>query len=129
MTRLKSNFISLNDFASVDTVIFGCVESPPIVNLVILLYKQYITSCKLRDDCNTSPTLEGAIQAITSQHRVEEVIAKKTKSHEQFEKKWEKVITRSRKHISMKPAVVSDFKHQVPVVGVAPCGMGQLHSM
>ena len=99
LTRLKNKFSFLNDFLSVDTVIFGCVNSPPIVNLVILLCKQYITSCKLSEDYNTSPSLEGAIQVITNQHRVEEVIAKKTNSLDQFEKKWEKVIDRNRKHI------------------------------
>ena len=99
LTRLKSLFLLPSDFVSVNTVLFGYLESPSVVNLIILLCKQYIVSRKLWDDLPSNLTVQGAIQTIINQFRIEEIVAKKANLHDQFLEKWDKVIDRNGTHI------------------------------
>ena len=99
LSRLKSQFLLPNDFVSVNTVLFGYIGSPAVVNLIILLCKQYIISSKLWEDCSSNITIQGAIRIIVNQYRIEELVAKKANSLDQFLKKWEKVVYRNGTHI------------------------------
>ena len=99
LSRLKSQFLLPNDFVSVNTVLFGNIGSPAVVNLIILLCKQYIISSKLWEDRSSNITMQGAIRIIVNQYRIEELVAKKANSLDQFLKKWEKVVYRNGTHI------------------------------
>ena len=93
LPRLKNKFNLPDSFVSVSTVTFGYTQAPDVVNLILLLCKQYITSCKLREDY-IRPSLNGAIGGIINHCRAEEVIAKNKNSLEKFRERWKFVVDR-----------------------------------
>ena len=95
LPRLKDRFRLPNAFVSIETIIFGRVKVPAVVNLIIILCKQHITLCKLREDASIRPSIGGVLHAITNQHSVEEIIAKRSNSLDKFWNKWEKVINKN----------------------------------
>ena len=78
-------------FIGIDTVLFGYLNAPTIVNLIILLCKQYIVTCKLRDDA-TEPIAIGLKNAIQNHCDAEKIIAIKQNRSEKCRQKWERVI-------------------------------------
>ena len=95
LSRIMNAFHLPNSFVSVNTVIFGSSSSPAIVNLIILLCKQYVISCKLNEECTNRPNIKGAIKMIVNEHFAEKINAKSKNTLDQFWKKWQTVIDRS----------------------------------
>ena len=60
------------------SVILGCPNVPPIINLIILIVKQHIVSCKLASEYQ-EPKLEILRKGIQNFAQAELIIAKKTK--------------------------------------------------
>ena len=84
------------------SVILGLPESPPIVNLIILVIKQHIVSCKLSTVAATREPQITCIEAELEKFaRSELIIASKKNKIDQYRKKWQAVIDESGK-ITMK---------------------------
>ena len=95
LCKITAAFRLPNSFVNARTVLLGSASSPNIINLVILLCKQYIVACKLQNNSTHQPSVEGAIKMIINQHEIEKAIAKKADKLDQFWEKWEKVVYRN----------------------------------
>ena len=93
LPQLKRIFSLSDNFRSTQTILFGSAEGPPIINLIILLCKQYIVSCKL--GAGTRVTIDGILHIIENQFNTEKLIASSGDSWEKFWLKWEKIIDRN----------------------------------
>ena len=70
-------------------ILLGLPNAPPIVNLVMLLLKEYIVRCKLSQlDRLHEPRVENFKQIILNHWRAELLIAKKNDKTEAHTKKW-----------------------------------------
>lgn len=94
LSKLQNIFRLPGDFSTLNTVIFGYVRGPPVVNLILLLCKQYIVSSKLGSSPRT-PNVEGAMQCIINQYETEKLIAITARKTELFSTKWEGVVDRN----------------------------------
>ena len=92
MLNIKNKLSLRDDFVSVRTVLFGYPAGPAVVNLIILIVKQYLVTNKL-SQCQTKHVFkEGAIEAIVNHWRVEIIIAIKNKSLNNCISKWSMII-------------------------------------
>ena len=92
LLNIKNKLSLRDDFVSVRTVLFGYPAGPAVVNLIILIVKQYLVTNKL-SQCQTKHVFkEGAIEAIVNHWRVERIIAIKNKSLDKFISKWRMII-------------------------------------
>lgn len=77
------------EFASYEAVLLGFPAAPPVVNLIILLIKQHVVSCKLSIDENVSePQLTSIFRIITRFAKAEFLVAKKKSKIEKYYQKW-----------------------------------------
>ena len=93
ISQLKRKFSLPGDFNTYQSVILGVPAAPPIVNLILLLTKQYIVSTKLcYDDTGSVPRMSHLLNVITKHAEAENIISKKQNNMELFHKKWERLI-------------------------------------
>lgn len=91
LEQLKRFFKLPTDFIKVDTVLFGYHDAPKVVNLVLLLYKQYIVTCKTAENMS-EPCIDVLLTSIKNFHDTEKLTAARTKTLESFRSKWEEII-------------------------------------
>ena len=93
LPNLKQILALSDDFVTCTTVIFGYPKGTPVINLLVLLVKQYIISRKLREP-RKSLSVEGVKYGILQYFKKEEYITKyyTTLTAENFRKKWERVL-------------------------------------
>ena len=89
--KLKDTYSLPQEFVRVDTILFGYLSAPAVVNLIILLCKQYVLNCK-GNEIPTLPNLEQCLRSILTYYRAEKDIAKKQNRTKKFLAKWEKII-------------------------------------
>ena len=87
LSTVKEKYHLSDLITEYSSVILGCVSAPPIVNLILLLTKQHIVSCKLAVDPR-QPNLEQLWSYIKSFALAELMIAKKRNKIDQHNKKW-----------------------------------------
>ena len=87
LRQLQTIFRHPSDFVKVDTVFFGCQEAPEVVNLIILLYKQYIVTCKIGEN-SAEPRMEALISTIRSFFDSEKVSFTRNQDLGRFWSKW-----------------------------------------
>ena len=68
--KLKETYSLPNDFLKVDTILFGFLNAPAVVNLFVLLCKQYIVNCKL-NETPTGLNVEQCLSSILMHYRAE----------------------------------------------------------
>ena len=93
LAQVKNIFRLPGEFIAVSTVLFGYVNAVSVVNLIILLGKQYVTNCKVGYNIRV-PNKEQFLRTIVNQHNAEKIIATKHNKMESFWKKWEKIVDR-----------------------------------
>ena len=76
---------------SCKTVLFGYLNAKPLVNLLILLIKQYIISCKAKEN-RSNLSMEGLQCQIMQYFKMEKHISKCSLTAETFHAKWEGVL-------------------------------------
>lgn len=91
LPKLKQKLCLGNDFISCKSVVFGYPKAKPVVNLVILLIKQYILTCKAKEARN-EVRMEGAKRYILQYFRTEQHISKLSLTSDAFQTKWEDVL-------------------------------------
>lgn len=91
LSQLKNKFALQDDFDSVQTVLFGYPSAPLVVNLIILLVKQYVVTNKLNQGQSNYLGKEGAIEAIAGYIRIEKNIAMRRDKMIKFREKWSKI--------------------------------------
>ena len=91
LTKLQQLYNLKNDFVTCKTALFGYPKAKPIVNLLILLVKQYILSCKLRET-RLKLSLDGVKNIIMHHFKTEKYISKYSHRTEQFQAKWKSVL-------------------------------------
>ena len=63
--------------------------APPLVNLILLLTKQYIVTCKLgNDDRLRTPKIACVTEIINREAQVEKIVAKKKNKIAEYCEKW-----------------------------------------
>ena len=91
LTQLERKFDIKGSFVTCRTVLFGYQGCKPLVNLIILLIKQYILSSKTKEiRSNISP--RGVKNAIMNHFKIEQHIAKQSNTADKFITKWESVL-------------------------------------
>jgi len=90
LRQLKNMFELPDYFINVETIFFGFLASPSVVNLIILVCKQYIVNRKLGTNVSDT-TIAGAINAIQTHFNAENMIAKRQGKLEKHRTKWEKI--------------------------------------
>ena len=93
LPKLREIFHLNNDFVACKTVLFGYPKAKPVVNLFILLVKQYVVTCKLRET-RRNVNIESLKCNIMQYFKTEKYISKYSLrlTAEQFQAKWEKVL-------------------------------------
>ena len=91
MEQLKTLCKLPTDFVKVDTVLFGYYDAPKVVNLILLIYKQYIITCKIAENMSR-PCMEALLTIIKNFHDTERIAAVQTKTLEKFRNKWEEIV-------------------------------------
>ena len=77
ITQIRSKFSLPSNFYSFQTLILGSPAAPTIVNLILLLTKQYIVNCKLgTDDRLQTPHIACLIEVISREAEAEKIMAK-----------------------------------------------------
>ena len=89
--KLKEIYSLPHDFLRVDTILFGFPSAPAVVNLIILLCKQYILYCK-GNETSTVPNHEQCLRSIFMYYSAEKQIAKKQNRMKELIAKWDKII-------------------------------------
>ena len=90
LRQLKEKFHLTTELCSFQSVILGYPSAPPVVNLILLLIKQYIVTRKIgMTDRPSQMQIENIKAIIVSQAQAEWQIAKKHKKMEKHNKKWE----------------------------------------
>ena len=65
ISKLKQIFRLPNNFGNYQTLVLGCPAAPPVVNLIVLLTKQYIVNCKLSyNDTVRVPNFAGLLSVV-----------------------------------------------------------------
>ena len=88
LSHIKNKLSLREEFISVKTVLFGHTSVPSVVNLIILVVKQYLVTNKLNQCQAKHVYREGAIEAISNHWRVERRVAMKNKLMDKFQNKW-----------------------------------------
>ena len=91
LSKLKQLFRLNNAFVSCKTVLFGYSKATPIVNLILLLVKQYIIICKARETRSVL-RVEGLKQSVLRHFEIEKYTAKCSSIEDAFQLKWERVL-------------------------------------
>ena len=91
LEQLKTLCKLPTDFVKVDTVLFGYYDAPKVVNLILLIYKQYIITCKIAENMSR-PCMEALLTIIKNFHDTERIAAVQTKTLEKFRNKWEEIV-------------------------------------
>ena len=74
-------------------MIFGDPAVPPLVNLILLIAKQYITSCKIRpNDTPSEPNAQCLPGIVTKYTQAERLRAQKHDKLEQHNDKWNNIL-------------------------------------
>ena len=89
---LKQNFRRHERVWRQQSLILGSPELPPIANLVLLLTKQHIVTCKLNAEHAAEPRLSGLKKSIQRVKEAELMIARKNEKINSFKVKWDKLI-------------------------------------
>ena len=90
LPQIQNIFNLPNNFIDIKTVLFGYTKAPLIVDLLLLLCKQYILSCKL--GTQNRITIAGALHVIENHYHTEKATAKARDRKEKFTARWAKVI-------------------------------------
>ena len=91
--KLESKFSLPRNFNTYQSLILGCSAAPPIVNLILLLIKQYIVNSKLStDDIFRTPRISCVMEMLSRQSKAEKITAKNQNKLDQFHKKWGMVL-------------------------------------
>ena len=88
LPQLKAKYNLRNDFLHYETVLLGYPQAPPIVNLILLLVKQYIVNRKLNKDGEEEPSIEGAKMDIINFCYAEGMLAVKRNRIQAHKEKW-----------------------------------------
>ena len=91
LVQIKSKLSLRDDFVSVSTVLFGYPSAPSVVNLIILIVKQYLATNKLNQYQTKHVYKEVAIETIVNHWRIERIIAMKNKYLGKFISKWDRM--------------------------------------
>ena len=91
LCKLKESFSLPAEFLKIETVLFGFVKAPAVVNLIALLCKQYIVNCKVNENPRV-PNVEQCIRSIVMYYRAEKLMAKKQNRMDKFLAKWDKIV-------------------------------------
>ena len=93
LIKLKNKFNLSSAFGTFQSVIFGCPDAPLIVNLILLITKQYIVSCKLSyNDMTQNPNIQCLMGIITKYAQAERMIAQQQKKLEKYYAKWNSLL-------------------------------------
>ena len=89
ISQLKSKYSLPNSFNTYQSVILGNPAAPPIVNLILLLTKQYIVNSKLStDDRLRIPQIACLKGIIWRQAQAEKIAAKNRNKMDEYREKW-----------------------------------------
>ena len=88
LPQLKTIFRLGQNLSEYKTIILGFPNAPPVVNLILLLTKQYIVKCKLNRDETTNPNLNCLRNEISTHCYTEGTIAKNKNKIEKHINKW-----------------------------------------
>ena len=93
LTKIKRAFRLKNEFVSCETVMLGSPSAPSVVNLIILIIKQRILSCKISSEGNFDLLhFECLTNIIKNQEKAEYLIAEKNNRLEKHKEKWRVII-------------------------------------
>ena len=93
LSQLKRKYRLLNEFVSSETVLLGSPSAPLVVNLIILVIKQYILNCRMSSEDNIDRLhFEVVKSIIKSQERAEHLIAEKNNQLGKHRDKWETIL-------------------------------------
>ena len=93
LTKIKRAFRLKNEFVSCETVMLGSPSAPSVVNLIILIIKQRILSCKISSEGNFDLLhFECLTNIIKNQEKAEYLIAEKNDRLEKHKEKWRVII-------------------------------------
>ena len=89
LSKLKEVFKLSSNFGAYQSLILGSPEDPPIVNLIVLITKQYIVNCKLSpNDTTQEPSVLRLLGVITGYAQAEKIIAKEHNRVQEYNEKW-----------------------------------------
>ena len=89
LNQLVDKFKLPSDFNVYESVLLGYPTAPPIVNLILLLTKQYIVTIKLNtNDTTHEPQISCLTELISRYAQAELIIAKQQKTLERYKVKW-----------------------------------------
>ena len=91
LTVVKEKYQLSDLISEYQSIILGCESVPPIVNLILLLTKQYIVSCKLAV-VYSQPRLENLWKYIKNFALAESITAKRLNRVDQYNEKWGKIV-------------------------------------
>ena len=93
IAELINKFNLGSSFGTFQSVIFGDPAVPPLVNMILLIAKQYIISCKLSsNDTPSEPNAQCLSGIVTKYAQAERLRAQKHDKLEQHNVKWKKLL-------------------------------------
>ena len=93
ISQLSNKFSLPTNFNTYQSIILGYPAAPPIVNLILLLTKQYIVSSKLcNEDEIREPQISCLMEIISRHACAEKIMARDKNTLDKYHKKWGKMI-------------------------------------